>query len=220
METLAQKSATPLDPFAAAGRAPADRAAHAAEASAATGEAREAGEATEAGGARSAPFPAEWTVRRARDAYLAENGFTVEAYDAKWTEASFFFLHFSVPNTKTHRWAIMMHDLHHVATGFGTDLVGEAEISAWEARRGLSGLGAYVASIVVVGALTGLVLGPRRTVAAWRASSSEVPSLFCDPSRYERLLAMTVGELRELLGVPRRGVFAGTRRLHPRAPEG
>jgi len=85
---------------------------------------------------RTAPVPASWTVRQARDAYLAENGFTLAAYDAPRTEASFFWFHFSVPNTPVHRWAIQMHDLHHVATGYGTDTVGEGEISAWEARRG------------------------------------------------------------------------------------
>ena len=92
------------------------------------------------------------TVREARDQYLAENGFTFEGYDAKWTHASFFGVRFRVPNTDSHRVGIMLHDLHHVATGFGTDLVGEGEISAWEAHRGLAPVGLYVASIVTAGA--------------------------------------------------------------------
>src|SRR5215467_14616440 len=99
------------------------------------------------------PLPADWGVREGRDTYLAENGFTTAAYDVKWTDASFFGVRFRVPNTARHRWAIMLHDLHHVATGYGTDLVGEAEISAWELRRGLRGLGFYVGSIVAGGAL-------------------------------------------------------------------
>ena len=164
------------------------------------------------------------TVREARDAYLAENGFTVAAYEDQWTDASFFGIKFKVPNTQRHRVAIMLHDLHHVATGFGTDLVGEGEISAWEARRGLSALGLYVGGIVTSGALMGLLLGPRRTVRAWRRSSKR-ESLFplCEEKdfaeRYEELLSMTVGELRKMLGVPDSGVATTERKLHAYAPE-
>ena len=163
------------------------------------------------------------TVREARDMYLAENGFTVAAYEDKWTDASFMGVRFKVPNTPRHRVAIMLHDLHHVATGFGTDLVGEAEISAWEARRGLGALGFYVGGIVTSGALMGLFLGPRRTLRAWRASSNR-ESLFplCEEKdfleRYERLLSMTVGELRQTLGVPANGVATTERKLHAYAP--
>jgi hypothetical protein len=169
------------------------------------------------------PFPASMSVREARDAYLATNGFTLEAYDAKWTDASFFGLKFRVPNTARHRVSIMLHDLHHVATGFGTDLAGEGEISAWEARRGLGAFGAYVAGIVASGVLLGLFVAPRRTVRAWRRSSTNA-SLFPlvqHPdfvARYERLLAMTVGELRRELGVPAEGIVHGPQGLHAYAP--
>lgn len=163
------------------------------------------------------------TVREARDAYLAENGFTVAAYDDKWTDASFLGIKLKVPNTKRHRDAIMLHDLHHVVTGFGTDLLGEGEISAWEARRGLSALGLYVGGIVTSGMLLGLLLGPRRTLRAWRKSASR-ESLFPlskeddFAARYERLLSMTVGELRKQLGVPENGVASTERKLHAYAP--
>src|SRR5580765_2472141 len=161
------------------------------------------------------PFPASMNVREARDLYLAVNGFTVEAYDAKWTDASFLGIKFRVPNTQMHRVSIMLHDLHHVATGFGTDLAGEGEISAWEARRGLRALGAYVGSIVASGVLLGLTMAPKRTVRAWRNSSADSESLFPlvrhddFSKRYEALLAMTVGELRRELGVPQEGVVQG-----------
>src|SRR5438477_10585749 len=110
------------------------------------------------------PLPAEWPALRGRDDYLAENGFTVEAYDDEWTKASFFSIDFAVPNTAGHRSAIMLHDLHHVATGYGTDLVGEGEISAWELRGGLRGLDLYVSSIIVGRAGMGMLLAPGRTV--------------------------------------------------------
>ena len=166
------------------------------------------------------------TVRAARDAYLAENGFTLEAYDAKWTDASAFGVRFRVPNTPRHRVAIMLHDLHHVATGYGTDQIGEGEISAWEARAGLRALGAYVAGIVLTGAMGGVLLAPRRAVDAWRAARGasslfplcRLPSAAFD-ARYEELLEMTVGELRRLLGVSATGATPRPRELHAYAPK-
>lgn len=164
-----------------------------------------------------APLPAYLSVERGRDAYLAENGFSTAAYDDPWTEASFLGKKFRVPNTAHHRWAIRLHDLHHVATGYGTDVVGEAEVSAWELRRGLRGLGAYVGTIVVLGAAAGLLFAPRRTIAAWRGSRP-TSSLFQSQRAYEDLLSMSVSELREELGVPKDGVASHPRRLHTFAP--
>ena len=170
-----------------------------------------------AGYSRAEPLPATLTVREARDAYLQENGFTVEAYEASWTPASLFGIPFSVPNTAKHRVAIMWHDLHHVATGFGTDLAGEAEISAWEARNGLRGVGLYVTFLVVGLAKLGLLVAPRRTVRAWGEARGG-RNLFRSKLTYEEVLALTVGELRALLGVPERGLATGIRELHSRAP--
>lgn len=160
-------------------------------------------------------FPASWTVRRALEAYLAENGFTFEAYEAKWTDASFLGVRFAVPNTRKHRWAIMLHDLHHVATGFGTDLAGEGEISAWE-LRGLRSLGLYVASIVLGGVAIGFARAPLR---AWSALRSPGRTLFDDTIAYAQLLDMTVGELRAHLGLPEQGLARGPRALHAYAPQ-
>src|SRR5512134_1498047 len=114
--------------------------------------------------------PGTWTVREGRDAYLRANGFSVEAYAARWTPARILGIGFRVPNTARHRWAIMLHDLHHVATGYATDLTGEAEVSAWECRAGLAPLGLYTGALVASLALLGLVVAPRRTIRAWRAS--------------------------------------------------
>jgi hypothetical protein len=168
--------------------------------------------------------PPNASVAAGRDAYLDENGWTLEDYDAKVTKASFFALDISVPNTPRHRWAIMRHDLHHVATGYGTDLVGEAEISAWELRRGLRGLDPYVSALVIGGALMGLVFAPRRTLSAWRSASvdrgsrAQERSLFGSSAAYEDLLALEVAELRARLGVRQDGLADAPRGLHRRAP--
>jgi hypothetical protein len=170
---------------------------------------------------RRSPISPEATVEQGRDAYLHENGFTLEAYEAAWTPASFLGLRFAVPNTSRHRWAIRLHDLHHVATGYGTDPAGEAEISAWELRRGIRSLGLYVGTIVLGLALLGLVIAPRRTLRAWRASGPAGRTLFNqrDEVAYESLLRRPVGELRTLLGVPRLGLAECPGGLHSRAPQ-
>jgi hypothetical protein len=116
----------------------------------------------------------------------------------------------------------MWHDLHHVLTGYGTDLVGEAEVSAWECRGGLRPLGLYTGWIVLGLALLGLVVAPRRTLAAWRAGPKR-GSLFQEPCDYEEALLREVGELRTSLGLPREGVARAARALHrdaPRPPAG
>lgn len=165
------------------------------------------------------PLPADWIVKRGLDAYLEENGFTWEAYDAPRTPASFLRIRFTVPNTPRHRWAIMLHDLHHVATGFGTDPAGEGQISAWECRRGLRPLGFYVGSIVISGVLLGLVVAPKRAVKAWRAAGHG-KSLFHEQSpTHDQLLGCTIGELRTRLGIPRSGLSTGRRGLHSLAPK-
>jgi len=173
------------------------------------------------------PLPAEWKVHEGRDRYLAENGFTVAAYSDKWTPASLFGIAFSVPNTPRHAWAIKLHDLHHVATGFGTDLTGESEISAWEARRGLRSLGLYTGMIVFNLAIFGLLHSPRRTLRAWRISSqtatpqaAKAQSLFGRSDLdYDALLAMSVAELRAELQLPPHGIAGQPRRLHALAPQ-
>jgi hypothetical protein len=166
----------------------------------------------------TARFPSTWAVRKGRDEYLAENGFTVESYDDEYTQATFLGVDFGVPNTARHRVGIMLHDLHHVATGFGTDLAGEGEISAWEVRGGLRGLGVYVASIVLTGFAMGLLFAPKRTLRAWKAAKTARP-LWEAGVMYDELLAKSVAELREIAGVPADGVApGGPRALHANAP--
>ena len=161
------------------------------------------------------PLPACLSVRAALDVYLSENGFTHAEYEAKWTPASFLGVLIPVPNTVPHQRGIRLHDLHHLATGFGTDIAGEGEISAWELRGGLGDLNLYVSSLVLFGTAVGAFSSPRRTLSAGRASKKQ--NLFRDWSSYAALLELTVGELRERLGIPVQGI-AKARKLHSRAP--
>ncbi|MFK7990004.1 MAG: hypothetical protein AB8I08_28550 [Sandaracinaceae bacterium] len=169
----------------------------------------------------SSPFPAAWTVQRALDAYLEENGFGLKAYDDDWVSVTFWWLTFPFPNPASRKRAVRQHDLHHVATGYGTDPAGEFEISAWEVARGLRGLSLFVRGIVFSGYLAGLLLWPKRTRAAHRAGREDGPreTLFelAIDGEYPAVLAGTVGELRARLGLPEHGI-AGARGLHGAAP--
>jgi len=163
------------------------------------------------------PLPAAMSVREARDLYLAENGFTMAAYEAPTTQGSFLGHRFTVPNPPAHQRAIRLHDLHHVATGFGTDHAGEGEISVWQLRRGLRGAGLYVAGVVLANALLGIVLAPRRTLAALQ-HSAEGGSLLNSNLDYQSILEQSVGELRAMLAIPPQGLAAGRRGRHALAP--
>jgi hypothetical protein len=140
----------------------------------------------------------ECSVRAARDRYLADNGFNLESYAAKTFTVQLFGLRLVLPNTRSRRRAIPLHDLHHLATGYGTDLVGEAEIGAWELRCGCNSLVTYYLNGTA--ALIGLVLAPRRVLRAFRRARGQ-RTLYSAPVEYDGLLGLSVAELRAHLGL-------------------
>lgn len=71
-----------------------------------------------------------------------------------------------VPNPPGHGAALMLHDIHHVLTGYGTDLVGEGEISAWELGAGW-GPHLAAAGFVLGGTALGVLVAPRRAFRAF-----------------------------------------------------
>jgi hypothetical protein len=158
------------------------------------------------------------SVRAGRDAYFAANGFDVVAYGAATYEVDLVEVTGEVwtfPNTPARRRAVARHDLHHVATGYGTDVLGEAEIGAWELVAGCNSLFLWWINLSAVG--VGLLLGPGRTLrAALRAAGQR--TLYRDPLAYESLLEMSVPELRARLRMPPGGQADRPPRLHRRAP--
>lgn len=159
----------------------------------------------------------EQPLRAARDLYLGENGFVLADYVADTVTIRAFGHDFTLPNRPNRKWAIPLHDLHHVATGYGTDLVGEAEIGAWELGAGCERPVVYALNIAAT--LIGIVLAPRRVLDAYRAGRAQ-RALYRTPHDYGALLEGTVGDLRALLGIPARGVARLPRKLHEAAPEG
>jgi hypothetical protein len=156
------------------------------------------------------PLAPEMQVGAARGEYLAENGFKIAEYTAPTFKLKVFGHYVDAPNSTDRQWAIPLHDLHHVATGYGTDFVGEAEIGLWELRAGCRTWVVYYLNAAA--ACIGLVLAPRRMLAAWRASKG-ARSLYRHPIPMEKALSMSVGELRAHLGIPEGGL-GGERHLH------
>jgi hypothetical protein len=117
----------------------------------------------------------------------------------------------TIPNTKPRQRAIPLHDLHHVATGYGTDLVGEAEIAAWELVGGCTSFIVYWLNGSAL--LLGLVLSPLRVLRALRHARGQ-RTLYRDPLPYDELVDMTVGDPRTRLGIPREGQADRAARLH------
>lgn len=135
-------------------------------------------------------------VRDARAAYFAANGFSDAAYKNRWATFKLGFLPLAFPNTPSRQRALPMHDLHHVATGYPTTFVGEAEIGAWEIAGGCGDhLAAWVLDAMGFG--YGLLLAPVRTYRAFmRGRHSE--TLYA-AGWSDDLLALPVRELRARL---------------------
>lgn len=148
------------------------------------------------------------SVLEGRDAYLAENGFSVDAYTAPTFTVDIFGKALTFPNRPSRQRVIPLHDLHHVATGYDTDLVGEAEIGAWELVAGCNT--PFLVAINATAAALGMLLAPRRVIRAALAARGQ-RTLYVKETPYEELLSLPVTELRERLGVPAGGAVNTTR---------
>ena len=137
------------------------------------------------------------TVREARAQYFAANGFNENSYVEKWAKFKIGFLPLVIPNTKSRRGALPLHDLHHVATGYDTTLVGESEIAAFEIA---GGCGRYAAAWLINagGFALGLALAPRRVFRAF-IRGRHARTLYRDGWRDE-LLSLSVAELKARVG--------------------
>jgi hypothetical protein len=143
------------------------------------------------------------SVRSARDRYLAQNGFTTEGYTAPTYRLTVLGRPWDLPNRPNRRWAIPLHDLHHVATGYATDFAGEAEIGAWELAAGCKTPIVYALNAAAV--LFGLFLAPLRVLRAFWAGR-RARALYRQRFDYEALLDRPLLELRDRLGVPPEGL--------------
>jgi len=138
------------------------------------------------------------SVRDARAQYFAANGFSEASYRDAWVRFKIGPFPVAFPNTASRRRAIPLHDLHHVATGYATTLIGEAEIGAWEI--GGSCTDHWAAWVLNASAFAyGALLAPRRVYRAFMRGrhSRNLYRLGWQDS----LLDLTVGELRDHLAL-------------------
>jgi hypothetical protein len=142
------------------------------------------------------------TVGEARARYFAEAGFPADGgYAAKFVElARLGPIPLGFPNSNARRRAVVLHDLHHVVTGFRTDWRGEAEISAWEIASGCDAF-AFAWYINLLGMVMGWVVDAGAT---WRAFVRGRHSRNLYGAGFsESLLREPVAELRERLALDR-----------------
>jgi hypothetical protein len=140
------------------------------------------------------------TVAEARSRYFAEAGFPPDGgYAAKFVQlAKLGPIPLGFPNSDARRKAVVIHDLHHVATGYKTDWTGEAEISAWEIASGCGRMW-FAWYINLLGMVMGWIVSPGATWRAWvrgRHSRNLYPE-----GASEKLLRESVAGLRERLGL-------------------
>jgi hypothetical protein len=148
------------------------------------------------------------SMREARDLYFERNGFSIAAYSASTFTIKLLGVPFTFPSTANRKRALPWHDFHHILTGYGTNLIGESEISVWELRAGgrsLSRFGFVVYWLDGSGVVLGLLMSPRRIWQAFRAARGQ-RTLFPETEPYDALLETTVGSLRRRLGIPEEGL--------------
>lgn len=162
-------------------------------------------------------LPPSLRVEQGLDAYLRANGFTVAGYAEPTAELSAGPFTFRVPNPPARQRAIAQHDVHHVLTGYGTDLVGEAEVGAWELGAGCTT--AFLYFINLTAALIGGLLAPRRVARAWLGARGQ-STLYRAGLAASEVSGLTIGELRGRLGIPDKGVADRPAALHAKAPRG
>jgi hypothetical protein len=137
------------------------------------------------------------SLRDARRVYFDANEFGADGgYAKRWVQVKLGPVPFWFPNSPGRVKAVRYHDLHHVATGYDTDLVGEGEIGAWEVASGCRGfVAAWVLNLLAM--VLGSLLSPERLFRAFvrgRHSRNLYGDAFDDA-----LLATSVGALRKRL---------------------
>jgi hypothetical protein len=138
------------------------------------------------------------TLSRARDDYFRANHFGPDGgYADRWVDFKLGPLPMPFPNTASRVRAVRFHDLHHALTGYGTDFLGELEISAWELGSGCADHWAAW-QLNLSGLAAGVFAIPRRTFRAF-VRGRHTRNLY--RARYEEVLERRVAEVRADLGL-------------------
>ena len=138
------------------------------------------------------------TLREALQRHLAESGFPPDGgVHDRWAVLRVGPVPFCLPNLAMRRRAMLPHDLNHVVSGYGHDLIGEAEVSAWELGSGCKDYAAaWILAWSAVGA--GVFINPRRTYGAF-VRGRRTKNLF--GADVERMMELPVGTAQSSLGL-------------------
>ena len=144
---------------------------------------------------------AEATLRDGLAAYFAANGLPADGgYAERWVTIRLGPLPvFAFPNTAGRRRIVRAHDLHHVLTGYRTDVKGEGEIAAWEIGAGVRDRTALRLGLRVLG--FALARWPRSLFEAFRRG--RMGGHLLERPVDDALLARSLGEVRHELGIDR-----------------
>jgi hypothetical protein len=131
-----------------------------------------------------------------RDGKLGPDG----GYGNRWVRVETKPIPFYFPNWASRVAAARLHDLHHIAAEYGTDWPGEGEIAAWEIASGCDGYhAAWLLNLGGFGA--GLLVAPRRVFHAFLRGRRAKTNLYKNGIDESQLDQMTVGILRDELGL-------------------
>jgi hypothetical protein len=146
-------------------------------------------------------YPDTMTLREARDDFFAANADVFGpdgGYGKKWVRIELGPIPLYIPNTQARRRAVVLHDLHHIAAGYSTHIIGECEIGAWEVG---AGCGPYwVAWVLNMWAMAlGPYIAPRKTFRAF-VRGRHTDTLYHAPFDVS-MLGETLGSMRSRLGL-------------------
>ena len=142
------------------------------------------------------------TVAVAVERYMQDNGFSREEYTAKSVPVKVGPLTIRLPNGPARQRAIAQHDVHHVLTGYHTDLTGEAEIGAFELRGGCTSFFLWMINLAAV--VAGLFIAPRRVFRAFRRAKG-AKTLYALNLGAGEVAPLELEALRARASVPRGG---------------
>ncbi|MGE0396947.1 MAG: hypothetical protein AB7T06_09535 [Kofleriaceae bacterium] len=139
------------------------------------------------------------TIQEARADYYRVNGFGDDGGDSlDWVPLKIWRFTIKIPNTSSRRKALKIHDLHHVVTGYATNLRGESEIAAWELASGCRRMpAAFVLNVFALA--IGAIIAPRAVLRAW--ARGRVTTNLYSHDTVDSLLPLDVATVRANLGL-------------------
>jgi len=148
-----------------------------------------------------ARYPDDLSLRTARALFFRDTKLGPDGgYGDRWVRVETKPIPFYFPNWPSRVAAARLHDLHHIAAEYGTDWPGEGEIAAWEIASGCGGY--HAAWLLYLGGFgAGLLVAPRRVFLAFLRGRRAKTNLYKSGIDESRLDQITVGMLRDELGL-------------------